>query len=97
MSYFRRLAGLETARLRIPTGQGVPEELPEEGPGRNVERIVAPTNEEGKAALEPTQPLKAEVVEALVSQMGLPYESTSPLGVPALTDESPTKPARGGF
>lgn len=97
MSYFRRLAGLEAVRPRTLTGQGVPEELPEDGPGRNVERIVAPTNEEGKAALDPTQPLKAEVIDALVSQMGLPYDATSPLGVPALTEESPTKPARGGL
>jgi hypothetical protein len=58
ISYFQRLAGLEALRPhRPPTGEGVPEELPDGGPGQKVERVVAPTNEEGRAALDATQPL----------------------------------------
>lgn len=93
--YFRRLAGLEHFRPRTPTGQGVPQELPEGGPGQRVERLVAPTNEEGHAALDPTQPLPASALEGLVAEMNLPYDTTSPFGVPAITDEAPTKRARG--
>ncbi|HSA59678.1 MAG TPA: hypothetical protein VLJ37_08335 [bacterium] len=57
IAYFRRLAGIETFHQRPPSEESVPEELPEGGPGQRVERMIAPTNEEGHVALDATQPL----------------------------------------
>lgn len=95
ISYFRRLAGIETFYQRPPSEEAVPEALPEGGPGQRVERMIAPTNEEGRAALDATQPLDAEALEGLRARMHLPYDTTQ-LGLPALLDDdAPTRPARG--